>query len=59
MVIGVFSWRSFEQLRRKPEYTLGLMSRHQLYYEGLEVSEHLDLRQRFFFYWIHSQPQTI
>jgi hypothetical protein len=59
MVIGVFSSGSFQQLRRKPEYALSLMSGHQLYHEGLEVREYLDLRQRFFFYWIHSRPQTV
>jgi hypothetical protein len=34
------------------------VGRHQLHYERLEISENFDLRQRFFFYWIHSVPQT-
>jgi hypothetical protein len=58
MVVGVLSRWWLQQLRGKPENPLGLVSRHQLHHEGLEISEDFDLRQGFFFYWIHSIPQT-
>jgi hypothetical protein len=58
MMIGIFSRRRLQQLRGEPEHPLRFVRRHQLNNQGLQIGEHLDLRQRFFFYWIHSRPRT-
>jgi len=58
MMVGILSRRGLEQLRGKPEYALRLVRDHELQDQWLEISKHLDLRERFFFYWVHSRPLT-
>ena len=57
MAIRILSWWRLQQLRWKPQHALGFVRRHQLGNNGLEISQHLDLRQRLFLYWIHSRPR--
>src|SRR6266550_4641799 len=58
MMIGIFTRRRLEQLGGEPKYTLCLVGGHELRHHRLQISKHLDLRERLFFDWIHSRPRT-
>jgi hypothetical protein len=53
VMVRIFARWRLQELGGEPQHTLRFVRRHQFVYERLEISEYFDLRECFFFDWIH------